>query len=297
MTYDFALWKAKAKSSDSAGLIALTLSEGYQCKTVSRFPKSKVIQRLQDLFDCSVDKLPFETDITAQGAVFGLPRVDALERQCEVLINLAKELDLYLFDFQEEGPSDADVSEFQRRVLEQDKSEEEQTFIHALEAANKGSEYHMHLIGSCYRYGTGVAKDHGKAAEWYERTAKSGMTKALVSLAEMYHDDLGDASSLKEGIHCLQRAAEAGSPSALAMLAEWTRDGVGMAADPAASVELWRQLLVSDAWVAAFELAKAYEQGNGVDRSTELAIDYYRKARTAGHPEAYINLRRLGTEK
>lgn len=297
MTYDVVLWKSKAKPSDSAGLIAMTLSEGYQCKAVSRFPKSKVVQRLQELLDCPIDELPFEINITGQGAIFGLPHGEALERQCGALIELAKELDLYLYDFQEDGQSEADVEEFQRRVLEQDRSEEEQTFVFALESAGKGSQYHMHFVGSCYRYGTGVMKNLSKAVEWYERGAKSGMAKALVSLAEMYREDLGDESSLQEGLGCLRRAVTARSPAALAMLAEWTRDGVGIVADLTASVALWRQLVEVDACVAGFELAKAYENGHGVDRSTILAIDYYRRSREAGHPEAYINLRRLGAEK
>ena len=297
MTYDIALWKAKTKASDSAGLIALTLSEGCECKAVSRFPKTKLVRRLQELFDCSTDELPFEHTITGQGATISLPLGDALDRQHLMLIDLARELDLHHFDFQEEGPSDADESEFRRRIREQESSEDVRSFIHALEAANNGSAYHMHMVGSCFRYGTGVAKDHNKAIEWYERTAKSGAAKALVSLAEMYREDLGDIASLQAGIHCLQRGAELGSPSAIAMLAEWTRDGVGMAPDLSAAVELWRQLLATEAWIAAFELAKAYEHGIGVDPSMSHAIDYYRKARVAGHPEAYINLRRLGAEK
>jgi TPR repeat protein len=215
----------------------------------------------------------------------------------DALAKLAQELGLYLYDFQKHCSAESDVEEFQRRTLNQARSEEEQTFLFALEAATKGSLHDMHLVGSCYRYGTGVTKDVVKAIDWYERAAESGMRKALVSLAEMYREDLADDLSLRNGVSCLQRAVAAGSSVALAMLAEWTREGIGMSPDVTASVTLWRELLEIDACVAAFELAKAYEHGQGVDRSTSIAIDYFRQSREAGHPEALRNLRRLGAEK
>ena len=296
MTYDVALWKIKVKASDSVGLVAMTLSEGGECKAVSRFPKAKVIDRLQNIFGSPIDELPFEIDITGQGAVIGLP-LGGASGQLEALAELAQEFGLFLFDFQKSQPTESDLEEFQRRVREQARSGEENTFLFAFEAASKGSLYDMHLVGSCYRYGTGVAKDLSKAIEWYERAAESGMTKALVSFADMCREDIGDDSSLRNGVGCLQRAVTAGSSVALAMLAEWTRDGIGMAPDAAASVVLWRKLLEVDACVAAFELAKAYEHGQGVDQSTSLAVDYYRMSREAGHPDALRNLRRLGAEK
>jgi TPR repeat protein len=296
MTYDIALWKARAKNTDSSGLIALTLNEGYESKAISRFPKSKVVNRLEEIFGCSADELPFEATITGQGAIFGLPYGEGCENQREGLAQLARELDLSIYDFQENSPSEADVAEFQRRVRDQGHSEDEQAFVFALEAAGKGSLYHQHLVGSCYRNGTGVKKDLSEAAEWYERAANAGMTKALVSLAEMCREDIGDDASLNKGLGYLQRAVSMGSSVGMAMLAEWKRDGIGAAKDIPGAIGLWRRLVEVDAFVAAFELARAYEHGAGVEQSTKLAIDYYRTAREAGHPEAWKNLRRLGAE-
>jgi hypothetical protein len=96
MTYDIALWKAKAKTSDSVGLIAITLCEGSECRAVSRFPKAKVTDRLKEIFGCSFDELPFEADITGQGAVLSLSHSDSLG--ClDALAKLAQELGLYKY--------------------------------------------------------------------------------------------------------------------------------------------------------------------------------------------------------
>jgi len=72
--------------------------------------------------------------------------------------------------------------------------------------------------------------------------------------------------------------------------------GVGMAADPHGAAILWEQLLATEPCVAAFELAKLYEGGTGVEQSLFKAAEYFRMARSAGHPDAYRNLRRIGAE-
>lgn len=195
-------------------------------------------------------------------------------RQLAALTQLGSELDLSIYDFQEHAPAEADVAEFQRRAREEDGSEDEQAFLFALDASNKGL-YHQHLVGSFYRNGTGVARDLQQAAQWYEGAPNSGMTKALVSLAQICREDMGDEASLTTGIGHLQRAVSMGSPVGMAMLAEWKRDGIGAPQDLPGAIDLWSRLVEFDAFEAAFELAKPHEQGTGVAQSTALAIDFY----------------------
>lgn len=296
MTYDVVLWKAKAKASDTPGLIALTLSDNRESASVARFPKSKVATQLEAAFSCALEALPFELDLDGQKALVSLPHGDNLDARLAKLQAVAIDLGLTLFEFQKTPPTEEDSAEHERRLESQRSTEEQETFRNALEAARRGSAKDMHLVGSCYRTGTGVAKEPEQAVDWYEKAAAAGMKSAYGSIADICREDLGTADALARGYEVLQRGTDAGSLLALGMLADWTAQGIGTPADAVAAFKLWSRLLESDESVAAFEIAKAYELGEGVDLSKETAIVFFRRARKAGHPDALRQLKRLGTE-
>jgi hypothetical protein len=296
MTYDVVLWKAKAKAKDAPGLIALTLSDNRECTSVARIPKTRVAAQLEAAFSCPLHALPFEVDLDSQKVLVGFPHGDSLAAGLATLQGVAIELGLSLFDFQRTPPTEEDGAEHARRLNSQQSSEEHETFRYALEAAQKGSAKDMHFVGSCYRTGTGVAKDPEQAIDWYERAVAGGMRSAYGSIADVCREDLGTPDALARGYALLKEGANAGSLLALGMLADWTAQGVGTGADAVAAFKLWSQLLESDESVAAFEIAKAYELGEGVAPSKETAIVFFRRARKAGHPDALRQLRRLGAE-
>lgn len=296
MTYDIALWKAKRGATDSAGLIAITLADGHECTAVARFPRTKLIKCLEERFESSFDSLPFEIDITGQGAIFGIPQGSNFEKCLVAVTEIAASLGLYIFDFQSTAPSDSDEQELERRVRAQAASGEAAEFQFSLQNAQEGNVYEMHKVAGCFRYGTGVIKNLNEAIAWYERATTAGLKRAVASLADLYREDLADDASLKKGVELLRSSVASGNVFAMATLAEWLRDGVGGPSDATAAVALWCQLLEADSCVAAFELARAYEHGNGVEKSLDSAIKYFRASRAAGHPEALKNLRRLGAE-
>jgi TPR repeat protein len=293
MTYDIALWKPKRNANDSVGLIAITISEGSESDSVSRFPQSKLIKSIEASFGIEWDNLPFEAEISAQGATFGLQYGVELEARCALLSAVADELGLFFYDFQKTPPSESDDNEFKRRIALNLETEEAQDCQYSMKKAQEGSLYDMHRVGSCFRFGTGVKKDLTKAISWFEAAEKAGMQKALITLVDLYREDLADDDSLRKGLTCLRRGVDSGSLVALAMLAEWTQEGIGMAPDPVAALTLWQQLNEIDESVSAFEIAKIYEHGLGVTPSISTAAEYYRRARKAGHPAAFMNLRRL----
>ncbi len=294
MTYDVVLWKSKAKPVDPPGLIALTLSDNRECESVARFPKSKVAAQLEAVFSCPVDNLPFELDLDGQKALVGIPYGEELEARLAMLQAVGTELGLTLFDFQKTPPSDSELAEHQRRLSSEQSTEDQEAFDHALASALRGSAKDMHFVGSCYRTGTGVDKDCEQALAWYEKAAAAGVRSAYGSMADMCRDDLGTPTALAKGYALLKQGANAGSLLALGMLAEWTAQGIGTPADASTAFKLWSQLLKSDESVAAFEIAKAYELGEVVEPSLEIAVGFFRRARKAGHPEALRQLKRLG---
>lgn len=297
MTYDIVLWKAKKKATQADGLIALLLSDGFECKSVMKFPQAKLTKQLETAFECDVHELPFEASVTSQGAVFGLSMGDDKAIQLSRIQQIANRHAWVIYDFQTQVPTDADTTEFERISQEGTGSEDEQDFLHSLEKAQQGTWYDMHRVASCFRYGTGTPQDLPSAIEWYTKAAKAGMVNAYVTLAELYQENIGDEASLRKGFECLRLAADASNIKAMTMFAEWLRDGIGCTANLSASIQAWQKLLPLDAMLAGFELARAYESGVGVPVSKDLAIEHYRLARASGHPDAYRNLKRLGAEQ
>lgn len=296
MTYDVVLWKAKVKATDAPGLIALTLNDNRECTSVARFPKSKFAAQLEAAFSCPLNALPFELDLESEKALVGFPHGSILDAGLATLQGVANDLGLTLFDFQKTPPTEEDSAEHERRLHSQQTAEELETFRNALEAAQRGSAKDMHLVGSCYRTGTGIAKDPEQAVRWYEKAVAGGLKSAYGSIADVCREDLGTPDALARGYALLKQGADAGSLLALGMLADWTAQGIGTSADAVAALKLWHQLLASDESVAAFEIAKAYELGEGVAPSKETAIVFFRRARKAGHPDALRQLKRLGAE-
>jgi TPR repeat protein len=296
VTYDVVLWKAKRSTSTPDAVIAMQLQEGHACLDVARFPATRFVEALESCLSCAAEEFQFEIEVNKFGAHVGLPFGEQGGKILEALVGVATDQGLKLHDAQATPATDEEVAAFAEweaaQCLEQDVGE----FTHALRGAHAGSAKDMHIVASCYRFGSGVARDLTQAIHWYERAAGVGLSKAWASLAELYREELGDQASLQRGFACLRQGVQLRSASALEMLAEWLQGGIGCEADAAASVEVWRALMEIEPCNAAFALARACETGNGVEQSQAAAIDYYRLARKAGHPGAFKNLRRLGVD-
>lgn len=297
MTYDVILWKPKRVQSDTDGLIALSLSEELECDEVSRFPKSAMIKFLETGLEVALDEFPFEVNLTGKAAWFGLSFGDEGASHLELISEFARKNRLKLFDFQVEEPSQGDAEELERRLAKTKYSEDEYYFADALALAEKGDPNGMHKVGNYYQCGTGTEKNQSNAIAWYQRAIDAGLHRALVSLAEVHIQERGDPDSIDEGLALLRKGASLEHAPSITFLGELLRDGVGKhPPNLVAAIELWQRLLVLDPWVGSYELARVHETGQGVPQSTEKAIEYFRMAREAGHPDAYRNLRRLGAE-
>lgn len=297
MTYDVILWKSKRSQQMGNGLIALLLSENMECSDLARFPKSATIRLLEQAFADAFDHLPFEISVNGRSMSLGLSHGEEGARHLKIIAGIAQKSGLCLFDFQTQSPSADDQAEFSARVAEFDLSDESYMFSDALALAKSGHAEAMHKLGNCYRSGSGVQQNLDAALEWYQRAATAGLPKALVSLAEVHIQERGSPQDINTGLAYLKQGAERQHAPSMTMLGELLRDGVaGLPPDLVSAVALWHQLLPIDPWVAAFELAKVYESGLCGPPSIDKAVEYFRMARRAGHPEAFRNLRRLGAE-
>ena len=51
------------------------------------------------------------------------------------------------------------------------------------------------LLGDCYDWGRGVARDAGEAARWYQKAAEQGNAEAQLTLGDMYSGGRGRCGS------------------------------------------------------------------------------------------------------
>src|SRR5262249_48896077 len=65
----------------------------------------------------------------------------------------------------------------------------------------------MNSLGESYYYGRGVAKNYGKAWEWYEKAAAKDDSNAMYKLGLLYEDGLGVAQDYGKACEWYEKAA------------------------------------------------------------------------------------------
>ena len=99
--------------------------------------------------------------------------------------------------------------------------------------AQQGHPLAMYNLALHYRDGVGVPRDDGQAAEWFARSAGSGLVSAMVEYGRALWTGRGQADSRsnpRRAVEWLQRAAEAGSLRAMYWLG-WIYQRQGSALD------------------------------------------------------------------
>jgi TPR repeat protein len=187
----------------------------------------------------------------------GLPHSKAEEYALR-LRSIARDERLEVYDPQTDEPSTEDDAAFEAACNPPDTGSSSSDFLSWLQAAERGDPASINNVGDCYRYGSGVEMDLGKAVEWYMRGVRQRYMPAMVNLAECY------------------------------------LNGEGISQDPAEAARLYQEVFEGEQCVSAFELGRLHEAGLGVEKSLERAAEYFGIARANQHPEAYRALKRLG---
>jgi TPR repeat protein len=151
-------------------------------------------------------------------------------------------------------------------------NEAEQLYYRAMDAADRG--------------------DFAAAASYFERASNLGHAQSAYNLALLYREGLIESpDSQKQTLTFLQKAADNGSLDAeyeLGRIAEKSTppnyEQAAMHYDKAARGEHPEGL---------FALARLYEKGLGIPKSSQLAVKFYEKAAEKGHTEAHVVLAEL----
>ena len=97
--------------------------------------------------------------------------------------------------------------------------------------AEQGDANAQFILGNCYEYGEGVAKDEVEAVKWYRKSAEQGDAMAQVSLGFCYDSGTGVAKDEVEAVKWYRLAAEQGDVIAQLSLGICFNFGTGVAKD------------------------------------------------------------------
>jgi TPR repeat protein len=143
---------------------------------------------------------------------------------------------------------------------------------------------HAELLQS----GIGVSRNPTLAEERFKIAAQLGSNAAYVNYAR-----LQESRDMRSAQRWYRAAAERGYPPAQRIYGEiLLTEGFGIYRND--GLDYLRQAAAAKDAPAAYRLGQLYAAGQYVERSEELARQYFVQARDSGHPDAAARLRELG---
>ena len=163
------------------------------------------------------------------------------------------------------------------------------------QAAEAGYTDAYRVIGQFYENGTGVKQDYAKAKEWYEKGVEAGSIIAMTNIGQLYQYGNGVSKNASTAIAWYQKAVDGGDYNAMLNLGNmynWGGWNINLPRnyDKAADYfERAAELRPSDwEWfesgiksknvTCAYTLGYIYENGLGVEKDYEKALDCYAQA-------------------
>ena len=171
--------------------------------------------------------------------------------------------------------------------------------IDAYRLANgRGSAIAANNLGAMYRHGQAVLPNEARATHFFRKAAHRGLPTAMQVMAERTRLGLGTPESMPMAFFWYERAYEAGSFDAINDLGAMYQNGYGVREDDERAVELFAESLRRNPVqaTAAYNLAAAYETGEGVPVDYGWARGFYALAFDAGNADAADDLGRLHAE-
>lgn len=165
-----------------------------------------------------------------------------------------------------------------------------------ISAANQGHAKAQYLIGRLYQYGDGVSQDDQKAFYWYQKSVDCGCPHAYSSLSNMYLKGKGTTVDINKGISCCIEAIKANSIFASLDAREIARsyeNGDGVKQDLAKALTIYRNLAEYGEDIHQFEYGRCFRDGKGVPQNHAEAFLWFSKASAQENMYASYELGKL----
>jgi TPR repeat protein len=151
-----------------------------------------------------------------------------------------------------------------------------------LQAANLGDRIGKYLVGECYYYGKGTAIDIAKAVEFLQEAAALREPRAM-DLLGTYYRKLRQFDQARKSY---EDAAAAGYPLSLSNLGVLYMNGEGVQRSPEVAANLFKQGAEKGDPNAMFFYASCLEDGVGLQKDIKAAAEWFRRSAHAGNPRA-----------
>ena len=165
-------------------------------------------------------------------------------------------------------------------------------YLTALAEASKRAQQNdpaaMTLLGELYAQGQGVARDDGKAAQWYKLAAAQSDRNAIFALAMFNFEGRGGAKNPDEGARLLESAANLGHAAAAYDLGLLYLTGDQLPQNLSRAAELFRKAAAAGNPEAQYALATMAKEGRGIPKDINLAMLLMGQASVAGNIDAMV---------
>ena len=165
-------------------------------------------------------------------------------------------------------------------------------------AHGQGSAVASNNLGSMYMSGEGVVASEERATLYIRRAANRGLPFAMVTMGARARTGRGMPENPRMAVYWYERALEAGDAGAANDLGVMYQTGMGVREDDARAMDLFAEALRRDPGhaLAAYNIAQAYEAGEGVPADLGWARGYYVLAFEAGDADAAAEVGRFHAE-
>ena len=151
-----------------------------------------------------------------------------------------------------------------------------------LQAANLGDRIGKFLTGECYYFGKGTPIDIAKAVQFLEEAAALREPRAM-DLLGTYRRRMHQFDQARK---LYEDAAAAGYPLSLSNLGVLYMNGEGVQRSPEIAANLFKQGAEKGDPNAMFFYASCLEDGIGLQKETKAASEWFRRSARAGNPRA-----------
>lgn len=160
-------------------------------------------------------------------------------------------------------------------------------------AANRGSSFAIYRLGVMYSDGKGVNKDLEKASCYFELAAKMGLDVAQNAIGNCYFEGKGVPINLKLAFDWYELGAKQGYLDCMDNVAYCSYYGYGCVVDYKKAKEIFELNSKKNDAYATYQLGVMYEEGNGVDKNTDKAVEFYNKSYKLGYNKAKQKVEKL----
>ncbi|GBC07561.1 hypothetical protein RclHR1_07530010 [Rhizophagus clarus] len=154
----------------------------------------------------------------------------------------------------------------------------------------------LYYIGACYLYGLGIIKDEKLAFKYYQIIADENHAIGQTKIGYFYENGIGVDKNDKMAVHWYRKGDSNGNYLATFDLAQCFRHGIGVDINYEKAFDLY-QKAANFIPMAQYGLGEMYENGDGIVKNIDQAINWYTKSFEQGYQKAQVRLKILSRIK